>query len=80
MKNKQSIMASDSQKTPTTKRNKRKALTLEKFYMELISGNHALINLAQPLNFYPLQNLYTVGFQDKKHGLKKWGEFCIIFY
>ena len=27
-------MASDSQKTPTTKRNKRKALTPEKFYKE----------------------------------------------
>ena len=27
-------MASDSQKTPTTKRNKKKALTLENFYKE----------------------------------------------
>ena len=32
VKNKQSIMASNSQKTPTTKSNKRKALTLENYY------------------------------------------------
>ena len=37
-KNKQSIMASNSQKTPTTKRNKIKALTLENFYKEKIQS------------------------------------------
>ena len=38
LKNNQLIMARDSQEIPTTKRNKRKALTLENYYKEKIQS------------------------------------------